>query len=191
MESSLQQEFRSLILELEVALDRPSRWNGKVYLARTISFGGAAHYDGSLSLSESVYTDPDLRWRTMIHEALHTFSPSYSRMEFTAARGWEEGVVEEMQRLIRSQLLSSLHIRVNENVLTRAEENHPYNVYILSLEDLRGHLGDQPLNFYRSLLATHLPERALMLRRGSILLNEPERQAFLSAWLKAALVLGR
>lgn len=173
MEGHLQQEFRFLISELETILGRQSRWNGTVYLARTLSFGGAAHYDGSLSLSEGVNADPDLRWRTMIHEALHTFSPPYSRLEYGVARGWEEGVVEQMQRLLRPQILINLKINVHEDVLSEAEASHPYNVYITSLEDLRRHLGDIPLNFYRSLLATPLPERALML------------------WLKAALALSR
>ena len=191
MEGELHLNLRQIIQVLENILGRPSRWNGNVYLARTLSFGGAAHYDGSLSLSENVNADPDLRWRTMIHEALHTFSPPYSRSEYIAARGWEEGVVEQMQRLLRPQVLSHLQTTVYEDVLLEAEANHPYNVYISSLEDLRRHLGDLPFNFYRLLLAAPLPERALILRRGSILLNEPERQVFLSAWLKAVLVLSR
>lgn len=73
MEGELQLNLRQIVQSLEDILGRPSRWNRKAYLARILSFGGAAHYDGSISISEFAHADPDLRWRTMIHEALHTF----------------------------------------------------------------------------------------------------------------------
>lgn len=47
------------------------------------------------------------------------------------------------------------------------------------------------MSFYRLLLATPLPERALLLKRSSILLADQERQAFLTAWLKAVLAFSR
>ncbi len=94
MEGELQLNLRQIVQVLEDLLGRPSRWNGKAFLARSLSFAGAAHYDGSISVSELVYSEPDLRWRTMIHEALHTFSPPYTRLEYNAAQGWEEGAVE-------------------------------------------------------------------------------------------------
>ena len=191
MEGELQQHFHLLVTELEQTLGRPSRWNGRAYLARTLSFGGAAHYDGSLSLSEYAYADPDLRWRTMLHEALHTFSPPYSHSEYIAARGWEEGVVEQVQRLLRPQVLSALQVIVREEVIAEVERDHPYNVYILTLEDLRQRLGDSPMGFYGLLLSTPLPKRPVLLRRSSILLEDQERQAFMVGWLKAVLVLSR
>lgn len=191
MEGELQLNVRHIVQALEEILGWRSRWNGECYLARSLSFGGAAHYGGSLSISEFAYADPDLRWRTMIYEALHTFSPQYSKAEYGAARGWEEGVVEQTQRLLRTQVLTSLQVNVREEVIVEAEALHPYNAYITILEDLRARLSDAPLNFYRMLLAAPLPERALLLKRSSILLNEPERQAFLSVWLRAALALSR
>ena len=191
MEGELQINLRQIIRVLEEILGRPSRWNGKAYLARSLSFGGMAHYDGSVSISEYVIADTDLRWRTMIHEALHTFSPQYSHSQYIAARGWEEGVVEQMQRLLRPDVLAALQVSINEAVVAEAEVNHSYNVYITALEDLRERLGDVPMSFYRLLLTTPLPERALLLKRSSILLADQERQAFLTAWLKAVLVFSR
>ena len=64
-------------------------------------------------------------------------------------------------------------------------------MYTTALEDLRERLGDAPMSFYRLLLTTPLPERALLLKRSSILLADQERQAFLTAWLKAVLVFSR
>jgi hypothetical protein len=191
MEGELQDHLHLLMPELERILGRRSHWNGKAYLARSLSFGGAAHYDGSISLSELAYADPDLRWRILLHEALHTFSPRYTHPEYIAARGWEEGVVEQMQRLLRPQVLAALEVSVHEEAIAEVEIDHPYDVYITTLEDLRDRLGDAPLSFYPLLLATPLPERALLLRRSSILLMDKEKQTFLTAWLKAILALSR
>lgn len=191
MEGELHLNLRQIVQELENMLGRTSRWSGKAFLVRSLSFAGAAHYDGSISISELVYTDPDLRWRTMIHEALHTFSPPYTRSEYNAAQGWEEGVVEQMQRLLRPQVLAALGVMVREEVLINVEAGHQYNAYIALLEDLRLHLHDTPLNFYRMLLSTPLPERALVLRQSGIMLEEQERQAFRMALLKAIFALSR
>lgn len=76
-------------------------------------------------------------------------------------------------------------------VVAVAEVSQPYNVYITALEDLRERLGDSQMSFYRLLLATPLPERALLLKRSSILLADQERRAFLTAWLKAVLAFSR
>jgi len=191
MEGELEISFQQTIQVLEDILGRPSRWNGKAYLARSLSFAGAAHYDGSISVSELVYAEPNLRWRTMIHEALHTFSPSYTRLEYNAAQGWEEGVVEQMQRLLRPEVLAALGITVQEAILTNAEADHQYNAYIAFLEDLRLQLRDVPFGFYRMLLSTPLPKRALVLRQSGIMLEEQERQAFRIALLKAVFALSR
>ena len=63
------------------------------------------------------------------------------------ARGWEEGVVEQMQRLLRPQVVVALSLDLDEAVPAEAEANHPYNVFIILLEDLRQRLNDAPLVF--------------------------------------------
>ncbi len=191
MEGELQLNLRQIIQVLEDILGRPSRWNGNLALEREISYSGMMHYDGSISISELACADLNLRWRTLIHEALHTFSPQYTRREFLMARGWEEGVVEQMQRLLRPQIMAALGVELDEAVLAGVESSHAYNVFITLLEDLRQRLDDAPLSFYRMLLATPLPERLLLLRRSAIMLEEPDKQAFRTALLKAAFVLNR
>lgn len=99
--------------------------------------------------------------------------------------------MEQMQRLLRPDVLAALQVSINEVVVAEAEVNRPYNVYITALEDLRERLGDSQMSFYRLLLATPLPEWALLLKRSSILLADQERQAFLTAWLKAVLAFSR
>ena len=144
MEGELQISFRQIIRVLEDILGRPSRWNGNLALEREISYSGMMHYDGSISISELACADPNLRWRTLLHEAVHTFSPPYTRREFLMARGWEEGVVEQMQRLLRPQVVAALGVHLDDVVLAGVEANHSYNVFIALLEDLRHRLNDAP-----------------------------------------------
>ncbi len=147
MEGELQLNLRQIVQVLEDLLDRPSRWNGNLALEREISYSGMMHYDGSISISELACADPNLRWRTLIHEALHTFSPPYTRHEFLVARGWEEGVVEQMQRLLRPQVMAALGVELDEALLASVEAGQSYNVFITSLEDLRQRLNDVPFIF--------------------------------------------
>jgi len=191
MEGELRLNLRQIIRALEDILGRPSRWNGNLALEREISYSGMAHYDGSISISELACADLNLRWRTLMREALHTFSPQYTRREFLMARGWEEGVVEQIQRLLRPQVVTALGLSLDELVLASVEANHSYNVFIALLEDLRHRLDDAPLGFYKMLLATPVTERALLLRRSAIMLDDNEKQEYRTALLKAMLVLNR
>jgi len=191
MEGELNVTLRQIVDVLEGVLGWPSRWNGQVSLERSLSFSGVAHYSGSIGINELVYADADLRWRTLIHEALHTFSPQYTRYEYNAVRGWEEGVVEQMQRLVRPQVLTVLGIAVDEKVLLEVEENHPYNLYIALLEDLRLRLNDTSFEFYKMLLACPLMERSIILRQSGILLEGQFRDDYQTALLKAFLALQR
>ena len=191
MEGELQLALRQIVNVLEELLDRPSRWNGRALLAQSLSFSGMAHYDGSISINEAVYADPNLRWRTLLHETLHTFSPQYTRFEYSMAPGWEEGVVEAMQRLIRPQVFASLGITVDNKTLLETEAKHPYNAYVAVLEDIRQCLSDTPLIFYQTLLACPLTERSIMLRQSGVILEDSLREEYRTALLKAVLALSR
>jgi len=92
---------------------------------------------------------------------------------------------------LRADVLAALQASIDEMAVAEAEAIHSYNVYITALEDLRERLGASPMSFYRLLLATPLPERASLLKGSSILLADQERQAFLTAWLKAVLAFSR
>jgi len=87
MEGELQLNLRQIVQVLEDVLGRPSRWNGEALLESGLFFAGAARYSGSIGVSEVIFADFDLRWRTLIHEALHTFSPQYTHMTYSGAIG--------------------------------------------------------------------------------------------------------
>ncbi len=191
MEGELLLNISQIVPLLEGLLGRPSRWNGQVRLENGLFFAGAARYDGSISISEIIFADQDLRWRTLIHEALHTFSPLYTPLTYRSLIGWEEGVVEQMQRLLRPAVLHALHIQVLEESMDAVEWVHPYNKYILVLEDLRQRIGEEPDRFYRTLLAAPLTDRVFLMQQSGILLNIQNREAYKAALLKAIWALSR
>lgn len=43
-------------------------------------------------------TNNPLRWRTLLHEVLHSVSAGMTEQDYRRFRGWEEGVVEWLQR---------------------------------------------------------------------------------------------
>ena len=191
MEGELQLNLRQIIQVLEDILGRPCRWNGEALLESGLFFAGAARYDGSIGVSETVFADFNLRWRTLIHEALHTFSPRYTHMTYLGMIGWEEGVVEQMQRLLRPAVLTALQVVISEEAVSAVEQVHPYNKYIAVLEDLRLRLGEDQERFYSTLLATPLSDRATLMRQSGILLDEQDRQEFGATLLKAVWALSR
>lgn len=82
-------------------------------------------------------SEQDLRWRTLIHEMLHTFSAGYNPQDYQALRGWEEGVVEQLQRLLRPAVLAKLGVSVSEKVFEQVEDGHEYQKYVRALESMR------------------------------------------------------
>lgn len=127
-----------------------------------------AEFRGRKPFNCDILIDADLtrlpeRWATLIHEALHAVSVGYDRNDFQALRGWEEGVVEQLQRLMRPTVLVRLGVSVEETIWQEHEAQHRFNDYIKALEEIRNALNEpetaDPLRFYIRLLATPLRER--------------------------------
>lgn len=105
---------------LEQRFSRRSRWNGEVKLTSASDNYGQAHWDGSIRLNRSL-AQTELRWRTMIHEALHHLSVGLTPTSYSDLRGWEEGTVEQLQRLIRDEVLDALAVSVPPDMFYNAE----------------------------------------------------------------------
>ncbi len=112
----------------------------------------------SILLNAAVAERP-VRWRTLLHEALHSVSVGYIRVDYDTLIGWEEGTVEQLQRLLRRRVLESLGVDVAEEVFAETEADYPFNPYINALEDVRDVLGVPPLDFYLRLLNTPIAQR--------------------------------
>ena len=95
----------------------------------------------------------------MIHEALHHFSAGLTSHDYLSLPGWEEGVVEQLQRLLRPDVLNALSIAVSDTVFPAVEAHHDYNRFIQALERIRTEVSVSPDLFYRDLLNTPLAAR--------------------------------
>lgn len=92
------------------------------------------------------------------------------RNDYEQAPGWKERVVEQLQRLLRAEVLDRLGVHVEEAVFTEAGGKHLYNRYIEYLEQFRQLLQDEPEEFYLDLLRIPIKARAARIyARGSAL----------------------
>ena len=105
-----------------------------------------------------------LRWRTFIHEMIHSVSVGSNETDYKRLRGWEEGVVEQMQRQLRPQILGLLQAQAAEAACDGADRRWIFNPYVEALEALRVPLETAPGSFYLNLLKTPLGDRLAYVR---------------------------
>ena len=158
LQAQIQDEIAQVIAILEDITSLTSRWTGRVLISEDESFRGKMIWNGDIAVKRSV-VPTDLRWRTSIHEALHTFSHGLKPGDYSQLPGWEEGIVEGSQRLLRPSILARLNVRVNESTFQPAEARHEYNRYINALESMRLALNAPHVKFYLDLLAVALKDR--------------------------------
>src|SRR5262249_31165515 len=80
-------------------------------------------------------------------------------------QGWEEGIVEQLQRMLRGPVVVKLGATLDEPANLAIDSEHGYNGYIEALEELRGALDEPQAVFYRRLLGVQLGERPGLVRR--------------------------
>ncbi len=160
----------------------PSRWNGQVELGHEEWFRGKKLFSCGIVIQAKI-TSQEVRWRTLIHESLHSRSAGYNSVDYNALIGWEEGVGEQLQRLLRPETLVRAGIKVDEAVFREAEAQHVYNRYIDALEDLRRSLSiasERQTEFYLDLLSTPIRGRAAFVYDLGSSLTSADRYRFLS-----------
>lgn len=127
-------------------------------------FSGQKHGWCGISLREDVLLDATLRWRTMIHEGLHSVSGAFSPgRPDPMSRRWEEAIVEQMQRLLRQRVLRAAGVEMDDEVFRSADNEHGYNLFIRALEAHRRRQGAEIEAFYLGLLRADAAGRAGML----------------------------
>ncbi len=186
LEETVRKELEQITGALENVIGRRSRWSGVVNIEEFVNFSGAKRYDCSISILDKVAEYPLLRRRTLVHEAIHAFSPRYTRTEYDTLIGWEEAVVEQLQRLLRLEVFTRTGIVVDEAELLIGDRQHVYNRYIAVMEDLRDRLGLPAREFYLQLLEVELSARSAFLRQlGGGLESGQAAEAFRVALLLA------
>lgn len=160
----------------------PSNWSGRVELVDDARFRGRKPFGCDIELRTSLARQ-DARWRTLIHETLHTVSVGFNRADFQANVGWEEGVVEQLQRLLRQDVLARLSIKVAETAFAPSEDMLRLNNYIDALERIRQTLAiaDQK-RYYIDLLSVAVRDRQRHCLRRGMRLASPERERFLGVF---------
>jgi hypothetical protein len=161
-----------------------SRWNGSVELVPDPGFRGKKRFS-CLIVMDAALVEDDLRWRTSIHELLHAVSAGYVQSDYLALRGWEEGVIEQLQRRIRPNLLARIGVVVPDEVFRAAEEDHPFNHYLEALEKLRKKLELHELDFYLDLLRTPIRRRPAAVFELRSRLPHDQRREFLETFARA------
>ena len=160
-----QADLSRVVDELVRITNLSTRWRGTV-VVRGPEFPHAGQKHGwcGISLREDILAIPEWRWATMIHEGLHSVSAGAegSRLD-PWSRRWEEAIAEQTQRLLRGELLTSLHVELDEHVLRARDGSHRYNAYIRALEIQRTAEGSNSREFYLKLLGSSPQERVRML----------------------------
>ena len=169
-------------------LGRPSRWSGRAELTDSPYIRGAKPFRCDIVINLEL-SRQDERWRTLIHEMLHTFSAGYQPLDYAAFRGWEEGVVEQLQRLLRPSILTTLGLEIEESLFADIDQNHDYTEYIDALETIRETLETEATAFYASLLAVPIRDRRRSVFDLGMSLPFEKRFRFLSAYSSGDAVL--
>ena len=158
LETQVRAELESIMPLISALTGLPTRWSGRVELVDTTEFNGKKRFTCDIQLNAAL-AEEDARWTTLIHECLHAVSAGYSLLDYQDLPGWEEGVVEQTQRLLRGSVLAKIGISIPDALLAGLDADHRYNSYIHALEMVRLPLVVPEMQFYQHLLATPLAER--------------------------------
>ena len=171
-EARLHSEVQQITDAIQSLTGLRSQWSGNVSILPTDSYAiGRKSFDCLIQLRTDLLTR-NLRWRTLIHEAFHAVSAGYYAQDFFQNVGWEEGVVENLQRLFRRRILAQCGIILEETLFFEAERNHSFNRYIDALESIRTAFGLREEEFYLMLIRIPIRERYTSLTRRALQMGE-------------------
>lgn len=156
----LHQEVNALVVVLTRLTGLPSRWNGEISLVPGADFKGKKRFSCGIELHADL-ANQEVRWLTLIHEVLHSLSVGYVASVYQDFPGWEEGVVEQLQRYFRPLVLAELGILGDTKTFLTVEKSHKYNVYVQALERLRLLIDVEAIPFYLDLLRLPIKQRSV------------------------------
>jgi hypothetical protein len=181
-------ELSGIIDTVSKIIGYSSNWSGVVKLVQDADFKGQKPFQCDILLHANLAGD-EARWRTLLHEVLHSFSQGYNREDFENFRGWEEGVVEKLQRLLRPSVLSALAVTVEDKVFRALEEEHLYNSYLEALSELQKMSGQPEQQFYVNLLVTPIRDRPASIYAMSRRLTGQDYKDFMLVFSRTNSVL--
>lgn len=140
---------RRLSNPLSQVIGTIQRWSGKINL---IDPARAPDYMGAKEWNCDIVLRTDVRSNTLIHEMIHGHSVGLTPEAYIRNRGWEEGIVEKLQRMLGANALAS----IGETPITGT---YAYNGYVSALEKLRRWSKKSEEEFYLELIRINLAER--------------------------------
>ena len=94
--TELEEQIRDELLRLKPIVEDItslfSRWSGTVDLVTDADFRGKKPFSCHILMQEALAHE-EVRWRTAIHELLHSVSAGYLQSEYMTWLSWEDGVV--------------------------------------------------------------------------------------------------
>ena len=188
LEARTQNELTDVILILTELTGLPSRWSGRIELVPNAEFKGRKRQMCDIQIDAALAAQ-DERWPILIHEALHSISAEYRGTDFQTMPGWEEGVVEYLQRHFCPVIFNRLGIPIALTDFALREQRHQYNKYIKQLDLLRQALDYDEPQFFLDLLKVSIRERpGFIFGQGNLLLDQ-ERVRFVRLFSSANSVL--
>ncbi len=165
-------ELRQVQVLLERLLSgRECRWNGNFVPVNYLLTWGQIQWDEARA-SCAICVDrgvlsTEARWIVYFHEMLHAFSTGAEEPGvYFGLRGWEEGLVETLERLLRPELVQELGLQFSAPVLEEIrqyESLNNYNRYVRALEAISQEAGYDTgawRTFLIELLSTPLLDRS-------------------------------
>lgn len=167
MQSQVEDETRRLVALVEETTGLRSRWNGTVWiidaataaLTSQTPFLAKKEWSCGITVVETTLGS-DSRWRSLLHEALHSVSVGLNEPDYHRLRLWEEAIVEMLQRRYRPALLLRLGLNVPVSRFESVEAVWTYNHAIDAISRIAAERPDVPLReFLEEMLRTPLSDR--------------------------------
>jgi len=165
--ADVEDEVRQVVAFVEETTGLRSRWNGTVRvmdvataaLVSPTPFLAKKEWGCGITLLETT-VNSDGRWRSLLHEALHSVSVGLTEPDYQRLRFWEEAVVETLQRTYRPARLRRLGLDIAESRFSTVEVAWPYNPALDALARIAAERPEVPLReFLEEMLWTPLPSR--------------------------------
>lgn len=169
--ADVEDEVRQVVAFVEGTTGLRSRWSGRIVILEDREIQalqgrrvlGEKQWNCDILIHAALQDNP-LRWRTLLHESLHSVCTRLNEEDYRRLQGWEEGVVEWLQRRWRPEVLQTLGVKVPEETFDLSDRFWPFNGYLEALKVLQEASGREAEAFYRDLLRTPLALRPATVR---------------------------
>lgn len=172
-------ELHHIQAAIELLTPLRSNWNGEIRLETIVGEKGSKPFICEIVIRPDLISKP-IRWRTMIHESFHACSAGYNFHDYNANIGWEEGIVEKLERLFRKRILNTIGVEMDLTIFEAVDRNHPFDLFITPLEKIRVTMAREPDEFYLSMIRIPIRDRYARLVEMALRMYGSDRRNLLN-----------